>query len=256
MNLTGENIVITGGSSGIGFATAKKCVNAGAKVGIIGRTKKALQDAVEEINHKSEEAKFYVADIGNETSFIKSLAFFKDEWGSIDGLVNNAMSISPSVLEEQSLESWKANFKVTLDAAFIGTKYVLPLMRKNKRGAIVNVSSVVGFRGTPYLAAYGAAKAGLISLTQTSAIEAAPNVRVNCVAPGAVMTPATKTALPSKELREETSKTIPLKRIAEPNEIASIIAFLLSDESSYLTGICIAADGGKTIDLNAGISME
>lgn len=256
MNLKDRNIVITGGSSGIGEATAKLCAFHGAKVGIISRSKQALERVVGEINSKGGKASFKEADIGHEESFLKALNFFSEEWGSISGLVNNAMSIHPESLAKQSLENWQENFKVTLDAAFVGIRFVLPSMLKNKKGSIVNVSSVVGLRGTLGLSAYGAAKSGLISLTQSAAMEAAPDVRVNCVAPGAVMTPATKAALPSKELLKSTASSIPLKRIAEPEEIASVIAFLLSSESSYLTGICINADGGKTSDLNAGISME
>ena len=256
MNLKGKNIVITGGSSGIGASTAKKCAAQGARVGIISRSEESLKRVVEEIKAKGGEADYQVADLKEKNQFIEALNNFLKNWGSIEGLVNNAMSINASKISDQSMEDWRENFSVTLDAAFIGTKTVLPSMIKNKKGSIVNVSSVVGLRGTNFLAAYGAAKAGLINFTQTSAIEAAPHVRVNCIAPGAVMTPATMAALPTAELIESTANSIPLKRIAEPEEIAAIINFLLCSDSSYLTGICITADGGKTTDLNAGISME
>ena len=102
------------------------------------------------------------------------------------------------------------------------------------------------------MGAYGAAKAGLINLTQTLAIENAPKIRVNCVVPGAVMTPATSRAIPSKGLLEQTANTIPLKRIANPEEIAQPVIFLLSDQSSFITGQTLIVDGGKTADLNAG----
>ena len=256
MNLKGKNIVITGGSSGIGEATAKMCAMNGARVGVISRTEKSLRRVINKIRDKGGNAEYQVADLTSEDEFISGLKAFLKKWGSIDGLVNNAMSISPSKISDQSIESWKENFSVTLDAAFIGTKTILPSMMKNKQGSIVNVSSVVGLRGTNFLAAYGAAKSGLINFTKTTSIEAAPHVRVNCIAPGAVMTPATMAALPTKELMESTVNSIPLKRIAAPEEIASVINFLLSSHASYLTGICITADGGKTADLNAGLTME
>lgn len=125
-------------------------------------------------------------------------------------------------------------------------------MHEKGEGSVVNISSVVGLKGTRYMGAYGAAKAGLINLTQTMAIENAPNVRVNCVVPGAVMTPATERAIPTDDMMKHTVNTIPLKRIAEPHEIALPVMFLLSNQSSFITGQTLVVDGGKTADLNAG----
>ena len=102
------------------------------------------------------------------------------------------------------------------------------------------------------MSAYGAAKAGLINFSRAADVEAAPHVRVNCIIPGAVLTPATERAIPAKEMMEQTIKTIPLKRIAQPMEIANPIVFLLSSESSFITGASLVVDGGKTGDLNAG----
>ena len=121
-----------------------------------------------------------------------------------------------------------------------------------KKGAIVNVASVVGLKGVAYMSAYGAAKAGLINFSRATAVEAAPHVRVNCIIPGAVLTPATERAIPAKEMMEQTIKTIPLKRIAQPIELANPIVFLLSSKSSFITGASLVVDGGKTGDLNAG----
>ena len=121
-----------------------------------------------------------------------------------------------------------------------------------KNGAIVNIASVVGLKGVSYMSGYGAAKAGLINFSRASAIEAAPFVRVNCIIPGAVETPATKRAIPSDEMMEATAQSIPLKRIAHPDEIAHPIIFLLSNDASFITGSSLIVDGGKTADLNAG----
>ena len=125
-------------------------------------------------------------------------------------------------------------------------------MMEAKGGSIVNIASVVGLKGTAYMSGYGAAKAGLINLTKSAAIEAAPHVRVNCVIPGAVMTEALKKAIPSEEMMDSTVNSIPLKRIANPEEIAEPVVFLLSNKSSFITGAELVIDGGKTADLNAG----
>ena len=128
----------------------------------------------------------------------------------------------------------------------------MPWMIDAKKGSIVNVASVVGLKGVEYMSAYGAAKAGLINFSRASAVEGAPYVRVNCIIPGAVDTPATKRAIPDDDMMANTIKTIPLKRIADPEEIASPIAFLLSSDASFITGASLVVDGGKTADLNAG----
>ena len=125
-------------------------------------------------------------------------------------------------------------------------------MKKAKKGSIVNIASVVGLKGVAYMSAYGAAKAGLINFSRASAIEAAPFVRVNCVIPGAVLTPATERAIPDEAMMQATIDSIPLKRIAEPNELAQPIIFLLSADASFITGSSLVVDGGKTADLNAG----
>ena len=175
-----------------------------------------------------------------------------DTFGRIDGLVNNAPSIHTGKIIDLEMSAWKTNFKANLDAVFITTKTILPWMVKAKQGAIVNIASVVGLKGVAYMSAYGAAKAGLINFTRATAVEAAPHVRANCVIPGAVLTPATERAITDYKLMESTVKTIPLKRIAEPNELAKPIAFLLSSDASFITGASLVVDGGKTADLNAG----
>jgi meso-butanediol dehydrogenase / (S,S)-butanediol dehydrogenase / diacetyl reductase len=126
-------------------------------------------------------------------------------------------------------------------------------MERQKSGAIVNVSSVCGLLGSMYTAAYGAAKAGVLSFTRTAALEgAAHNIRVNAVVPGVVLTPSTEAAIPSRAAQLATAAGVPLRRIAEPVEIANTILFLASDEASYITGTNIVVDGGKTCELATG----
>jgi meso-butanediol dehydrogenase/(S,S)-butanediol dehydrogenase/diacetyl reductase len=245
-------IYITGASAGIGYATAELCLKKGATVIITGRDKENLKNAEKQLLNISSNVIAHNVDVSNESQIINSLEDVYKSCGTIDGLVNNAPSIHTGKIIDLDLPAWKTNFKANLDAVFLTTKTVLPWMIEAKKGAIVNVASVVGLKGVAYMSAYGAAKAGVINFSRASAVEAAPHVRVNCVIPGAVLTPATERAIPAKEMMDQTIKTIPLKRIAQPIELAHPIVFLLGSEASFITGASLVVDGGKTGDLNAG----
>lgn len=247
-----EVIYITGSSGGIGFATAKLCLQKGATVVITGRNSKDLKKAEAELLQISSLVIAHNLDVSNESEILESLDAVYKSCGKIDGLVNNAPSIHTGKIIDMDMAAWRTNFKANLDAVFLTTKKVLPWMMTAKKGAIVNIASVVGLKGVAYMSAYGAAKAGLINFTKASAIEAAPHVRINCLIPGAVQTPATERAIPDKKIMEITKNSIPLKRIADPMEIAHPILFLLSQNASFITAASLIVDGGKTGDLNAG----
>ena len=247
-----EVVYITGASAGIGYATAELCLKHGATVIITGRNKDNLDQAKQELLKISSKVVAHNVDVSIESEIDNSLEEIYKSFGKVDGLINNAPSIHTGKIVDLDLAAWRTNFKANLDAVFLATKKVLPWMQEAKKGSIVNVASVVGLKGVAYMSAYGAAKAGLINFTRATAIEAAPHIRVNCVIPGAVMTPATKRAIPDDKLMEATVNTIPLKRIAEPAELAKPIAFLLSSDASFITGASLVIDGGKTADLNAG----
>ena len=247
-----EVVYITGASAGIGYATAQLCLQYGATVVITGRNKDNLDKAQMELLKVSSKVVAHNVDVSIESEIDDSLEEIYKSFGKVDGLINNAPSIHTGKIVDLDLAAWRTNFKANLDAVFLTTKKVLPWMQEAKKGSIVNVASVVGLKGVAYMSAYGAAKAGLINFTRAAAIEAAPHVRVNCIIPGAVMTPATERAIPDDKLMEATANTIPLKRIAEPAELAKPIAFLLSSDASFITGASLVVDGGKTADLNAG----
>ena len=247
-----EVVYITGASAGIGYATAQLCLQYGATVVITGRNKDNLDKAQMELLKVSSKVVAHNVDVSIESEIDDSLEEIYKSFGKVDGLINNAPSIHTGKIVDLDLAAWRTNFKANLDAVFLTTKKVLPWMQEAKKGSIVNVASVVGLKGVAYMSAYGAAKAGLINFTRAAAIEAAPHVRVNCIIPGAVMTPATERAIPDDKLMEATVNTIPLKRIAEPAELAKPIAFLLSSDASFITGASLVVDGGKTADLNAG----
>jgi len=247
-----EIVYITGASAGIGYATAELCLSYGATVVITGRNKENLEQANKNLLKISPKVIAHNVDVSNESQIVDSLKEIYKSYGKIDGLINNAPSIHTGRIIDLDLDAWRTNFKANLDAVFLATKTVLPWMQDAKKGAIVNIASVVGLKGVAYMSAYGAAKAGLINFTRATAIEAAPHVRVNCIIPGAVLTPATQRAIPDEQLMETTINSIPLKRIAEPIELAKPIAFLLSSDASFITGASLVVDGGKTADLNAG----
>ena len=250
--LENEIIYITGASAGIGYATAELCLSYGATVVITGRNVDNLDKANQELLKISSKVISHNVDVSNESEIVDSLKEIHTSFGKVDGLINNAPSIHTGKIIDLDLDAWRTNFKANLDAVFLATKTVLPWMQDAKKGAIVNVASVVGLKGVAYMSAYGAAKAGLINFTRATAVEAAPHVRVNCIIPGAVLTPATQRAIPDDELMEATINTIPLKRIAKPIELAKPITFLLSSDASFITGASLVVDGGKTADLNAG----
>ena len=247
-----EVVYITGASAGIGYATAQLCLQYGATVVITGRNKDNLDKAQKELLKVSSKVVAHNVDVSIESEIDDSLEEIYKSFGKVDGLINNAPSIHTGKIVDLDIAAWRTNFKANLDAVFLSTKKVLPWMHEAKKGSIVNIASVVGLKGVAYMSAYGAAKAGLINFTRAAAIEAAPHVRVNCIIPGAVMTPATQRAIPGEELMEATAKTIPLQRIAQPIELAKPIAFLLSSDASFITGASLVVDGGKTADLNAG----
>ena len=247
-----EILYITGASAGIGYATAELCLSYGATVVITGRNKENLEQANKNLLKISPKVIAHNVDVSNESEIVDSLKEIYKSYGKIDGLINNAPSIHTGRIIDLDLDAWRTNFKANLDAVFLATKTVLPWMQDAKKGAIVNIASVVGLKGVAYMSAYGAAKAGLINFTRATAVEAAPHVRVNCIIPGAVLTPATQRAIPDEQLMEATINSIPLKRIAEPIELAKPIAFLLSSDASFITGASLVVDGGKTADLNAG----
>ena len=241
---------ITGGSSGIGEATAHRFAEEGATVVICGRRAEPLEAVVAAIRDKGGNAECVVADVSDEQAFVAAIEAAAQRHGRLDILVNNAMAYSWGAITGTDTATWHGNFSTTVDGTFWGTRTAMRLMQQQGGGSIVNLASICGLFGTAWMAGYSAAKAAVINFSRAAASEgAASNIRCNVVIPGVVATPATAGMLADDKARANTEKMIPLRRVGEPVELANAILFLASDEASYVTGACLTVDGGRSSDL-------
>ena len=244
--LQGKVAFVSGGSSGIGAATAQRMAQEGAVVVICGRHQDTLDKVVADIRAAGGQAEAVVADVGVEAQYVGAIEATAQRHGKLDILVNNAMAYTWGALDAMSTADWHANFSTTVDGSFWGTRTALQLM-KQRGGSIVNVSSICGQLGVPWMAGYSAAKAAVDNFSRAAAAEGAPHgVRVNVVIPAVVETPATAGMLATDESRKATEKLIPMGRVGQPEDLANAIVFLASDEASYITGASLPVDGGRS----------
>jgi NAD(P)-dependent dehydrogenase (short-subunit alcohol dehydrogenase family) len=245
----GKVALVTGATSGIGQACAKAFATAGAKVACVGRNEKALQDVSGEIRKLDAEALPIRADLAATGEAERVVAETIKNFGGIDVLVNAAGHISSGTIENTSLEAWDDMMNVNVRAPYQLMQKALPSLIE-RRGNIVNVSSVTGLRAFPGVLAYCVSKAALDQLTRCAALElAAKGVRVNAVNPGVVVTQIHKRGGMSDEaygaFLEHSKTTHPLGRTGRPEEIAALVLFLASDEASWVTGATYSIDGGR-----------
>ena len=244
--LEGKIAFVTGGGSGIGAATAERFAQEGATVVICGRRKQPLDEVVARIKAAGGSAEAIVADVGNEAQFVGALEQTAKKHGSLDILVNNAMAYTWGGIDGMTTADWHANFSTSVDGPFWGTRTALKLMEP-KGGSIVNISSICGTLGTPFMSGYSAAKAAIINFSRAAAAEgAAAGIRVNVVIPAVVETPATAGMLADEASRKNTEKLIPMGRVGQSGELANAVLFLASDEASYVTGAALPVDGGRS----------
>jgi len=249
MRLNEKVAIITGAKSGIGFATALCFAAEGAKV-VVADVRDATQE-VREITKRGAEALFVQVDVSSELQVNALIEKTVAAYGHLDVLVNNAgMELAKKVTDTTEVE-WDRLINVNLKGVFLCSKAAIPVMRRNGGGVIVNVASELGLVGGSEIAAYCASKGGVVQLTKAMAIDHAGDaIRVNCICPGPVSTPLLKAIIetssdPEEEQRSIVEKTL-LKRLGRPEEIANVILFLASDESSYMTGSVVVVDGGWT----------
>jgi 3-oxoacyl-[acyl-carrier protein] reductase len=243
MKLQGKVAIITGASRGIGRATAILFAQEGAKVVINYKMNKKEADAVAKI--VGEKNSLVVqADVSKEEDVKKLVKESMKKFGTIDILINNAGEIGERGWDI-SVDGWSHTIDTNLTSAWMMIREVAPIMKKQGKGAVVNLASTVGLLGVARIVAYSCAKGGIVSMTKGFAKELAPEIRMNAVAPSNVKTDMTKSAGP--ELIEFFRKETPLKRIAEPEELAHAILFLASDDASYITGEVLVVDGGYSL---------
>lgn len=252
MKLKDRVALVTGGGSGIGQASAKLFAAEGAKVVVVDWKRESGEATVRAIQEKGLEAEFCYADVSKAKDVEMMIADTMARFGQLNILFNNAAVQIMSQLVDTSEETWDRVHSVNLKGVFLCCKFAIPMMIRSGGGSIINMSSVLGLVGDPDLAAYCAAKGGVIALTRAAALTYGPNgIRVNCICPGDVETPLLKDYFDKDpnplKLRQEVSAKYALRRVASPEEIARTAVFLASADSSFVTGSTVVVDGGLTV---------
>ena len=236
-----KRVIISGASSGIGLETARILVRGGAEVGLVARKAEPLAAAVEELG---DAAWARVADVADPDSVRGLAEEAANRWGALDGLVNNAGMAPMATLDETGVELWDETFAVNVRGPFLLCREFGEMLHQGEGAAVVNVSSNLAVKAIPGMAAYNASKAAVNQLTRSLALEWAPRVRVNAVMPGVVDTPIHALRGMTSDQVQEMGGLHPLGRVGQPADVAAMIAFLLSDEASWMTGAIIPVDGG------------
>lgn len=244
-----KTLLITGATSGIGKATALRFAESGARIAAVGRDERALAELEAQVDRAGAKFLSITADLSLEGQPETVVANTVNHFGGIDVLVNAAGHISSGTIENTTPEAWDAMLEINLRAPFILMQKALPTIVE-RRGNIVNVSSVTGLRAFPGVLAYCVSKAGLDQLTRCAALELAPKgVRVNAVNPGVVITEIHKRGGMNEEqydaFLEHSKGTHPLGRVGEAREIAELVFFLASDRAAWITGVTYSIDGGR-----------
>ncbi len=255
-SLENKVIIITGAAMGLGLATAKELASKGANLTLVDYNEKSLAEAKDEINQQSPAAKIItvVADVSNEEAVKNYIDETVKAFGRIDGLYNNAgIEGKQAGMTEYDVNIFKKVIDINLMGVYYGMRYVIPVMQQQKYGRIVNVASVGGIRGVLNQVPYVASKHAVSGMTKNAALEyGRDGINTNAIAPGAILTPMVAEAFRQvnpddpKAAETEYAQRNPAKRLGLPHEVAKVVAFLLSEEASYVNGQTIAIDGGES----------
>jgi NAD(P)-dependent dehydrogenase (short-subunit alcohol dehydrogenase family) len=236
--------IITGAASGIGRAIAQRFTEEGATMVIADINESAGAEAARECGKGAGRALFHRTDVTSERDFREVIEKTVHDHGRLDVLVNNAGGGPWSTFENTTLENWDKTFALTLRSVFIGMKLAIPHMRKAGGGSIISIASNAGIRGMPPLHAYSAAKAGVINLTGSVArLVGKDFIRVNCISPGLISTPASRSTIPNAQAAFARAQPIP--QAGAPEDIAAMALFLASDDSKWVSGATMVVDGGQ-----------
>ncbi len=250
MKLKNKIALITGGSLGIGKATALLFAKEGAKVVITGRTEKTLKQVVEEAGKEGLKIDYLVSDVAKEEDCKAAVDYAINKYSRIDILFNNAGVLPLGITHETSTEDWDNVFNINVRGTYLMSKYTIPHMLKQGKGHIVNNSSVLGLKAIPGAAAYNATKGAITQLTRSMALEYADKgIRVNGICPGTIVTPMVEGFLKEVPTAEEFLKSLQpiyqsLGRFGKPEEIAHAVLFLCDDNVAFMTGTMLSVDGG------------
>ena len=243
MSLSGRVAFVTGASQGIGRVCAQKLASAGAAVAVAARNQEKLAELVNEIAAAGGKAAAYVLDVTDEEQVKSAIKAAIAEFGKVDILVNNAGITRDQLVMRMKRADWDSVLQTNLTSAYLCIQQVTSSMLKQRWGRIINITSIFGQMGQAGQANYAASKAGLIGLTMAVARElGSRNITCNAVAPGFIETPMTDVL--GEEFKQSAATQIPLGRVGAPGDVASAVAFLASDEASYITGHVLNVNGG------------
>jgi len=255
MTFDGKTALVTGAASGIGEATARRFARHGANVVVVDVDAAGAERVASEIRAAGGKASGFHADVAAPRDAEAMIRHAVDTFGGLHVLDNNATSGSMGRIADIDLADWNRVVAVNLTAPFLATRFALPVMLAQGGGVIVNISSAAGLQAEEGLAAYASAKAGVLALTRNTAAEyGRRGVRCNAICPGAVETPPTKAFIMAVDgVRERMERANPLRRLAQPDELAAVVVFLASDGASFVNGATIVVDGGATIANQVGL---